>query len=204
MSPTIDYLENVLLPALGTHGRGARIEIQRRGYYPAGGGAVRVTAEPAGPARVSLAGEVPCGIRSCSSGLPPHVTRRQAARAAEVLSSAGGREFPVGIRLSDGPSRGSSCTVWCGAKGCCSIGRPGLPAEDVGEAAARCLLAELAGPWTVDAHMSDQLLIYLARYGGSYSAAACTLHARTLCGLLELFGFPVTVRSLPGEVTFSA
>lgn len=203
MSPTIDYLEKVLLPALGPAGRGVGIEVRRRGYYPAGGGDVRVTAEPAQPAPVQVTRDGTRGIRSCSSGLPGHVTRRQAAHAAEVLSLGAGADFPAEIRLSDGPSRGSSCTVWCGAKGCCSFGRPGLPAEAVGEAAARCLLAELAGTWDVDAHLSDQLLIYLARYGGSYSAAACTLHARTLCRLLDQFGFPVTV-SIGDEVTFSA
>lgn len=203
MSPTIDYLEKVLLPALGPAGRGVKIEIRRRGYYPAGGGAVRVTADPACPVPISIPRDGSCGIRSCSSGLPAHVTGRQAERAAAVLSGGAGRDFPAEIRLSDGPSRGSSCTVWCGAKGCCSFGRPGLPAEAVGEAAARCLLAELAGPWDVDAHLSDQLLISLARYGGRYSAAACTLHARTLCGLLGQFGFPVNV-SHGDEVTFSA
>ena len=75
------------------------------------------------------------------------------------------------IQRSGGLVKGSSCTAWYGAKGASSIGRPGFPAERVGETAATELLSEIRGPGEVDSHLSDQLLIYLARYGGSYTAS---------------------------------
>lgn len=202
-SPTVDYLEKVLIPALGSVGKGVTITVIKRGYYPAGGGSVRVKVQPADPAPVTLQKEVSCGIRSCSSGLPPHVAERQASRAQLLLGKELGEAIPVEIQRSEGLPKGSSCTVWCGARGASSLGRPGLPAEDVGEAAATELLRELRSPGEVDSHLSDQLLIYLARYGGSFTAPEYTLHARTMCWLLSLFGFAIHVRE-GREVAFSA
>jgi len=202
-SPTIDYLENVLVPALGTAGTGVVIRVIRRGYYPAGGGIVRVRVNPAEPARLSIEKDVSCGIRSCSSGLPPHVAERQATRAHLLLSRALRIDIPVEIRRSEGVVKGSSCTAWCGSKGASSLGRPGFPAEKVGEEAATGLINEINSQGEVDAYLSDQLLLYLARYGGSYTASGFTLHARTMCWLLSLFGFEIQVRE-GREVVFSA
>jgi RNA 3'-terminal phosphate cyclase (ATP) len=202
-SPTVDYLEKVLIPALGTPGEGITITVMKRGYYPAGGGSVRVRVQPADPAPVSIKKEFSCGIRSCSSGLPLHVAERQASSAQLLLGKEPGGAIPVEIQRSEGLSKGSSCTVWCGAKGASSLGRPGLPAGHVGEAAATELLRELRGPGEVDSHLSDQLLIYLAWYGGSYTASDYSLHARTMCWLLSRFGFEIQVRE-GREVAFSA
>jgi RNA 3'-terminal phosphate cyclase (ATP) len=202
-SPTVDYLEKVLIPALGSVGEGITVTVIRRGYYPAGGGLVRVRVEPADPAPLSIKKEGAIGIRSCSSGLPPHVAERQASSALLLLGRTLGRDIPVEIQRSGGLVKGSSCTVWYGAKGASSIGRPGFPAERVGETAATELLSEIRAPGEVDSHLSDQLLIYLARYGGSYTASEYTPHARTMCWLLSLFGFEISVRQ-GKEVAFSA
>jgi RNA 3'-terminal phosphate cyclase (ATP) len=202
-SPTVDYLEKVLIPALGTMGGGVSFRVKKRGYYPAGGGIVRVAVKPADPEPVIIKKDTSRGIRSCSSGLPPHVAERQAARAVLLLGGVLGGNIPVEIQRSEGLSKGSSCTVWCGAKGASSLGRPGLPAEKVGEAAATGLISEIAAPGQVDSHMSDQLLIYLACYGGAYTASEYTLHARTMCWLLSRFGFEIRVRE-GREVSFSA
>lgn len=202
-SPTIDYVENVLLPALGVSKGTVSITVIRRGYYPAGGGLVRVTVTPLRPGPIALKRTTSCGIRSCSSGLPSHVAERQAARAQSILSHALETEFPVEIQRSEGISKGSSCTVWYGPKGFSALGRPGLPAEKVGESAATGLINEIHRPGEADPYLSDQLLIYLARYGGSYTAPEYTLHARTMCWLLSLFGYQIQVREGRG-VAFSA
>ncbi len=192
-SPTIDYFTEVFLPALGRAGAGVGVEVIRRGYYPVGGGIVRIAAEPAVPPRVVPGRAKGNGIRSCSSNLPGHVAERQAASARAYLLKETGEDYPVSIRRSEGPGTGSSCTVWNGAKGSCSLGKRGLPAEKVGEAAASGLVAGLRAGGDVDSHLSDQLLLYLARGGGSYTAPELTLHARTMCWLLSLFGLPVNV-----------
>jgi RNA 3'-terminal phosphate cyclase (ATP) len=193
-SPTIDYLNEVFLPALGPAAAQVTVAVSRRGYYPAGGGLVRVEVSPGepGPLRISSRGS--SGIRSCSSGLPEHVADRQAAAALAVISGAAGEEFPVTIDRTDGPGKGSSCTVWKEAWGSSALGRIGLPAEKVGEAAARGFLDEMCEGGETDRYLGDQLLPYLGRYGGSYTCGHLTLHARTVSWILDEFGFPVRIK----------
>ena len=106
-----------------------------------------------------------------------------------------GYDFRIHNDIRPGPGTGSSVTVICGWKGSSAIGRRGLPAEKVGEIAARGLLNELKKPGVIDTHLADQLLIYLAQYGGCYTATDCSLHARTVCFVLSLFGYQVSKTS---------
>jgi RNA 3'-terminal phosphate cyclase (ATP) len=193
LSPTIDYLTEVFLPALGSIADTVTVEVQKRGYYPAGGGLVRVkvVSSVLEPIRIRTGGS--SGIRSCSSGLPSHVAERQAARAVFVLAEASQEDFTVSIHRTSGSGTGSSCTVWKGAKGSSALGKIGIRAEKIGEMAALGLLEELEKGGETDQHLADQLLMYLGRYGGAYTTSSLTLHARTVCWLLDQFGFPVRI-----------
>jgi RNA 3'-terminal phosphate cyclase (ATP) len=204
-SPTIDYMEQVLFRVLARHGATIRTEILKRGYYPEGGGEVRVSVEPSRLSPITFPdGKTDsCGIVSCSSNLPDHVAERQAATAQKVLSGRLGVPCDVRLDRRTGVSTGSSCTVWSGAKGASALGKRGLPADRVGEMAARALLEEVARGGQVDSHLADQLLIFLALSGGRYTAPACSLHAATMCWLLERFGYRVHSRT-NGVVEFSA
>jgi RNA 3'-terminal phosphate cyclase (ATP) len=201
-SPTIDYLTEVVLPALES-AASVMVAIRRRGYYPIGGGMVRVEVSPGepGPLRIRSGGS--SGIRSCSSGLPKHVADRQAATALAVVSDALGEKFPVTIDRTEGPGKGSSCTVWKEAMGSAALGRIGVPAEKVGETAARGLLDEMCEGGETDRYLGDQLLLYLGRYGGYYTCGHQTLHARTIRWILDEFGFPVQIKE-GHPVEFSA
>jgi RNA 3'-terminal phosphate cyclase (ATP) len=74
---------------------------------------------------------------------------------------------------------GSGITLWSGCKGSSSLGERGLPAETVGRRAAEELIIELKSKATVDVHLADQLIPYLALAGGSYTVREISLHART-------------------------
>ncbi|HVN66693.1 MAG TPA: RNA 3'-terminal phosphate cyclase [Methanomicrobiales archaeon] len=204
-SPTIDYLEQVLFRALARHGAQIQTEILKRGYYPEGGGEVRVSVGASRLSPLSFPGESPgsCGIISCSSNLPDHVAERQAGAAQRFLEGKLGVPCEVRLDRRRGISTGTSCTVWAGTKGGISLGKRGLPADRVGELAARALLEEISGGGEVDSHLADQLLIFTAIYGGRFTAPACSLHAATMCWLLERFGYKVHSRT-NGVVEFSA
>ena len=74
---------------------------------------------------------------------------------------------------------GSGITLWSGCKGASSLGERGLPAEKVGRRAAEELIIELKSAATVDVHLADQLIPYLALAGGSCTVREISLHART-------------------------
>ncbi|MGB4051496.1 MAG: RNA 3'-terminal phosphate cyclase [Methanoculleus sp.] len=205
-SPTIDYLDRVFALPLRHAGASIDVEVLGRGYYPRGGGRVRVRVEPGRLAPITIPEAEPiCGIVSCSSGLPEHVVERQAAAARGVLKKD--LDLPCAVTLDHregGAGVGSSVTAWSGAKGAIALGKRGLPAEAVGRMAARILVEECQSPGTVDIHLADQLLIYLACYGGEYSTHTLSMHAKTACWLLSEFGYPVRCREGEETVEFSA
>ncbi len=205
-SPTVDYFKQVFCRALCTSGATIEVAIRKRGYYPRGGGEVRVTVAPATLSPLRMEREplpVSRGIVSCSSNLPGHVAERQARAAKQVLRPVLGGAIDVRLERESGASAGSSCTVWSGWHGACTLGKRGLPAEEVGERAARSLLESMAGGGSVDLHLSDQLLIYLAAFGGTYTASGLSRHAETMVWLLEQFGLPIRIQEREG-VAFSA
>jgi RNA 3'-terminal phosphate cyclase (ATP) len=69
--------------------------------------------------------------------------------------------------------------------------------------AAHAALADFMSPATVDVHLSDQLLVPLALFGGAFSARVLTLHAETVCRLLEMFGYDMKPR-IGSMVEYSA
>jgi RNA 3'-terminal phosphate cyclase (ATP) len=182
-APTVDYFKNVFLPALSSFGAKVSLEVLQRGYYPRGQGEVLLEVEPAKLTASQLAGRS-CETQSMvqgvshSSNLPEHVAARQADSAVQELQQAGfsaqiSREV---LRL---PSLGSGITLWSDCKGSTCLGERGLPAEKVGRRAAEELIIELKSKATVDVHLADQLIPYLALAGGSYTVREISLHART-------------------------
>jgi len=189
-SPSIDYLRYVFLPAIAKMGYSAEVEVVRRGYYPRGGGLVKVTIHPAKlrgvvftpPERILIKGI------SHSSRLPEHVATRQAESARHVLSSAG-YDASISVEINNYESTGSGITLWCDNIGGCAIGERGKPAEKVGEEAAESLLAELSSGASVDVHLVDQLIPYTALAEGraSVNTRELTVHTKTNIWVVEQF-----------------
>ncbi len=201
-SPTIDYVQHLQMNFLEQHGADLVMTINNRGYYPEGGGRVKLEVQK--PVELNPFNHVRPGtpepeIFSCSSHLPPHVAERQAESARRHLGGIGD-SVRIHNDIRPGPGTGSSITVICGWKGSSAIGRRGFPAEKVGEKAAGLLLEELKKPGVIDTHLADQLLVYLAQYGGTYTATECSLHAITVCFVLDQFGYHVKMEQKKGAV----
>ncbi|MBN1234826.1 MAG: RNA 3'-terminal phosphate cyclase [Methanotrichaceae archaeon] len=186
-APTVDYFKNVFLPALSSFEAKVSLEVLQRGYYPRGQGEVLLEVEPATLKAAHLKDQA-CeisqstqstvqGVSHCSN-LPMHVAARQADSATQALQQAGfaAQITQQVLRL---PSMGSGITLWSGHKGTSSLGERGLPAEKVGRRAAKELIIELKSGSTVDVHLADQLIPYLALAGGSYTMREISLHAKT-------------------------
>lgn len=193
-APTIDYLEHLLLRVLRHHGAEITLDLLKRGYFPAGGGTVKVTVAPStlDPIWISKSLKRSTGICSSAAGLPRHVVERQmsaAERAMREIPDIGTPEQLIDLRAEGGP--GSSCTVWAGTHGGSMLGRRGLPAEKVGAEAVAILQEERVAGGDVDQYLADQLLVYLAMAGGKYTTGRFTLHAETMLWLLDLFGYRI-------------
>jgi RNA 3'-terminal phosphate cyclase (ATP) len=178
-APTVDYFKYVFLPALKCFGAKADLEIGQRGYYPKGQGSVHLQTTPCGlkPCHLESQSSALQGISHCSN-LPLHVAKRQADNAYQILKQAG-YEAEIALESLSAPSTGSAISLWSGWKGASAIGEWGLPAEEVGRKAAKELILELSSGKTIDMHLADQLIPYLALAGGSYSTSRISSHTIT-------------------------
>jgi RNA 3'-terminal phosphate cyclase (ATP) len=198
-SPSVPYITEVFLPALAAAGVRARVTLRRPGWYPAGGGEIHAVVEPAPPARgltldTPPAGPTAIGL-SVVSRLPASIAERQRARALARLAEAG-VEATIATEVDDrAVTPGTALFVAVGGRaGFTALGRRGLRAEAVADAAVDDFLAWRASGAAIDAHLADQLLPFLAVAPGPsrLTSPALTSHLRTVAWVLEQF-LPVRI-----------
>lgn len=205
MSPPVDYLESVLLPLLASMGYQAQLRLDRRGFYPQGGGSVSVFLSPCpklSPLRLEERGGLVEVSGVCfSQNLPPHVTDRMGSACRLALV---GQRLKLRAHRTTGASIGAGTALFAryqntvlGADG---LGEKGLPAERVAEEAVSGLKQEMDGPGTLDVHAADQLLPYMALAHGPsvFTVREVTSHLRTQMWLLRRF-LPVEFRERERE-----
>jgi RNA 3'-terminal phosphate cyclase (ATP) len=195
LAPPVDYVIHVLKPAVAKMGYNFEVNLLRRGFYPKGGGIVRTTIVPVPklmPIKLEKQGEVKTvrGI-SYSSRLPDHIAKRMADSASKLLKRAGLEAYIEVEVLQPGHPKcalnpGCGIVLWAettsgAVLGSDSLGEVGKPAEKVGEEAARKLLEEIESGATVDRHLADQLIVYIALAEGEsiIKVSELTLHALT-------------------------
>ncbi len=193
-SPTIDYIRLVFLRLLERIGIRANLILIRRGHYPEGGGAIKVSEvtgnlEPFDLTERGKLNEI-IGISHVSS-LPEHIAQRQKASAESKLKSL---NVPISIELDvrqGERSKGSGIALAAiterSVLGSDSLGEKGVPAEVVGERAANDLLEDLNTSAAVDRHMGDMLMLYASLAKGRYTASFLTNHARTNAEIIKKF-----------------
>jgi RNA 3'-terminal phosphate cyclase (ATP) len=172
-SPTVNYLRNVFLPALAQMGLEVDINVHKYGYYPKGMGEVTMTVKPPDslqPIRLNEFGNLKNvkGISVCTFLADRNVAERQAKAASEYLSEKG---YAANIQVINDHSntfqKGSSITLWAETDtgaiiGADAIGQLKKTSEAVGREAAEKLVAELSLKPTVDVHLADMLVPYMA------------------------------------------
>lgn len=188
-SPPAHYLMHVFLPALAQMGAMVKLTLERWGWYPRGGGELRLEVAPARNLtgvdwRTPPAFAAFRGI-SASSRLPEHVMQRQAARLKARL----GAELPVEMLPAGGLDPGSLVFLWAPQAGFDALGARGKPAEQVADDVADAYLAFARRRAALDRHLADQLLLYLAQARGPSTivTAELTSHLLTNLWVIEQF-----------------
>ena len=208
-SPPLDYVRYVKLPVLSDIGLDASIHLDRRGFYPAGGGRATLRVRPASlsPLSLDVRGELE-GIdvysTATSSLAAARVANRQATAVADSLDDVSVRRV---VDYVDADSPGSVVVIVATYEhtraGHTALGEPGRPSEAVGTAAAKRFTAFDNGTAVVDAHLADQLVVFLALAGGTVSAPRITDHVRTNRDVVSTLGYDIDVESRDGDVLLS-
>jgi len=191
-SPTINYLKHLLLPTLEQMGLKASLTIQKYGYYPKGMGEVSLEVQPCqklGSLRLEKLGRIEelRGVSVCTFLADRRVAERQAKAANEYL---GARGFEAKIEvvndMSNPLQKGSSLVLWAKTStgvllGGDAIGELRKLSEVVGREAAENLFKEIKAEATVDMHLADMLVPYIALADGNsvYLAHSMTEHLET-------------------------
>ena len=208
-APSGSYLEQVFLPTIGRMGVEAEADLMSWGFYPAGGGTIRVQlaglAGPPSPIDLSTRGSLVrvWGIAAVTN-LPSHIPQRMANRAENVLAEHGLGSRVEARRLGGaGPGAGIFLFVaYEGAvAGFTAYGRKGLPAERVAEAACEDLLAHHRSGAAADPHLADQLVLPMALAAGESRlvTSEITQHLLTNVAVVRQFlGSHIRVDGEPG------
>ncbi len=197
-APTSNYLKHVLMPMLTRMNLKATLSIGRYGYYPKGMGDVILEVDPCRrlkPVRLEEFGNLRTirGVSVCTFLADRRVAERQAIAAGERIKSAGlNADIEIVNDTSNPVQKGSSLMLWAETNtgallGGDSIGELGKPSEKVGRDAADSLLKELESKATVDVHLADMLVPYvaLAQGNSSYLSRLITDHLDTNICLTE-------------------
>lgn len=205
-----DYFDNVFLPHLKKYAD-ITAAVYRRGYYPRGGGSVEIKVKP----KYSFenrreAQEIELveqgnllqikGISHASKQLQSaNVAERQTDAAKSVLSMLG-CNIDIRVEYCDTLSPGSGITLWAlfskdaepdelnpAIIGSDALGEKGKPAEDVGTEAAKNLVNEINIKAAVDEHLADNLIPFLALFGGQMRVTKISRHTMTNIYVAEQF-----------------
>ncbi|MCW4047292.1 MAG: RNA 3'-terminal phosphate cyclase [Candidatus Bathyarchaeota archaeon] len=197
-SPTINYMRNVFLPAVKRTGLDAGITVQKYGYFPKGMGEVTMIVKPPSqlkPFRLETFGNIKSvkGVSVCTFLAERKVAERQVKAASAYLAEKG---YTADIHIVNDRSnpiqKGSSIALWAetdtgAVLGADAIGQLKKTSEAVGREAAEKLYAELTAKPTVDVHLGDLLIPYMALAEGVSAFLVRTLsdHLETNIWLAE-------------------
>jgi RNA 3'-terminal phosphate cyclase (ATP) len=213
-APSVSYLEHIFLPTLSRMGLRAQVELVRWGFYPTGGGEMRVRVagqeEPLRSIQLTERGELDrvWGMAAVMN-LPAHIPQRMANRARNVLAEAGIKAHVEPRRLrGSGPGAGifvfAEYTVKAGREpavaGFTAYGRKGLPAERVAEAACEELLSHHRSGAPVDPYLADQLVLPMVLANGESRMNVSQVSQHLLTNVWVARQFLAADRTDPAEI----
>lgn len=192
-SPTYEYFEKCFCWYLEKMGAKIKSEIIRYGFYPKGGGRVKIRVQPAKLKPLKI---LECGkferteVYSLASKTleKRKVADRQLKEFLKNYSNAVEKTESIYINSNSPGSAVYAQEVYENSRiGAVAVGERRKTSEQVGKECAERLLKEKEGESTVDSHMADQLIPYLAFYGGEFKVDSLTNHTKTNMWVCEQF-----------------
>ena len=193
-APPFDFLEKAFLPLVNRMGPRVTAELERPGFYPAGGGRMSLTIEPAAELdRLDLAsrGEVVTRrARAVVANLPISIAERELKVIARKLSWP--REFTKAESIERSPGPGNVVIIEIACEQVTEVftgfGERGLRSEAVAEKATQQARRYIGSEAAVGEYLADQLLIPMAMAGGgSFTTLPLSRHATTNMEVISRF-----------------
>ncbi len=215
MAPPFDFLERTFAPLLRRLGIGLDLHIQRRGFYPAGGGEVEARIKPASTALTPF-DILERGVLQNAWGeaLVPGLSRGVAVRELEALGQRMGWTFEAKTlrtpqsRQNEGPGNALLATLEYEhiTEVFCQLGERSLSSEQVAKRLADEVQTYQRSTGALGPHLADQWMLPVAlavlRSGqaASYTCTEITPHTATNA-LTIAQCLPLHVRTAPTNGT---
>jgi RNA 3'-terminal phosphate cyclase (ATP) len=201
MAPPWDFLKKTFLPVIERMGPKVTTDLERYGFYPAGGGCFHVAIEPCTELRAITVerGEIVSrGSLAIVANLSRSIGRREVETVTGLLGWGEAPAEVVQTRDSIGPGNVIYAEVGTSSgltQLFCGFGRLGASAEAVAGEAVDAARAYLVSGAAADEHLADQLLLPFALAGGgTFTAEKLNMHARTNMDVIARF-LPVVFRT---------
>lgn len=171
-APQFDFIEESFLPLINRMGVRATAELERYGFYPAGGGCVRVGIEPVrklNPLELIQRGEI---VGQRARAVVANIDLRIAEREIAVIKKKlGWRDECLRVeQVRNSPGPGNYVAIAIESEQVTEVvtgfGERGVPAEVVAENAVKEARRYMACDAAVGEHLADQLLLPMALAGG--------------------------------------
>jgi len=205
MSPPFHFLQRAYEPLLARMGANLELQLNRFGFYPAGGGEISVAIKAGGPLMpLHLEGRgerLNAYAESFFAGLPAHIAERELAVVKRRLAWSDEQLFMSGVNHDQGPGNALLITleyehvteVFTG------FGERGVSAETVANRTVQEARQYVASDATVSHYLADQLLLPMALAGGvSFIATEWSQHAATNAEVIQHF-LPVSIETRKTE-----
>lgn len=199
LAPPFEFLDRAYLPLVARLGPQLRATLERPGFYPAGGGRVRVDIRPsdrlAGLELLQRGPIVDRRVQAVVANLPRHIAERE-CRTIQSESGWDAQHFAVvETRAARGPGNVVLIEVQtqAGAEVFAAFGQRGVRAERVARQAWSEAAEWLGADVPVGRHLADQLVLPLAVAAAIYGQASRfrtlppTPHAVTHIDLVQRF-----------------
>jgi|SRR5579863_7931915 len=224
-APPFDFLQKAFIPLINRMGPRVDVELERHGFYPAGGGRIRVQVEPSAALhgfdlyeRGELVGH---RVRVLLSSLPAHIGEREASTIARKLSWDAAC---CAVEDVNSPGPGNAILVEVDSEHVVEVfsgfGRQGVKAEHVAADAVKDVRTYLAAGVPVGEYLADQLILPLGisawqkdneaaatagrgrvrQRGGAYRTLPLSRHSTTHIDLLrQILGITIEVARSVGD-----
>uniref|UniRef100_A9A7D8 RNA 3'-terminal phosphate cyclase n=1 Tax=Methanococcus maripaludis (strain C6 / ATCC BAA-1332) TaxID=444158 RepID=A9A7D8_METM6 len=187
-SPPIDYIKNVTLNFLKYIGINSEINIIERGFFPEGGGTVKIILKPSKIVPFELIENKNIEIKGIvfNQNLDENISKRIRKSAIDELLHNG---FCPEIMLeqTNGKSTGVGIFLFSNYIGSDCLGKRGLLSETVGKIASENLTEELDTKMAIDSHLADQIIPFMPFSDIKIGVSKITNHTLTNIYVVEKF-----------------
>jgi len=215
MCPPFEFIDQVYLPILRELGVEAQLELIRPGFYPAGGGEVKVVIQPIKALQPTQKTSSEDGywaliergelVELQATAIVNNLARSIAERELEVIQKRLklSEDQMTVVSGQEAPGPGNVCQVLVRHEHAdelfVSHGKPGLSGKTVANKLCDEAYAYLRSGAPVGKYLADQLLLPLALAGGgTFQCTELTDHFHTHKAVLESF-LPISVETKPHD-----